>query len=134
MQPIAALYDVLSRMRDSWPGGGWSWDGRLSCIASTFNVDVIPEARQAAALALPVEWNESNLRKAPALVHEIADVSGGVRSDQLVLTASPVSGVLAYGLWWPWGNGINLSLRVGLAGTASDRDQQRLRELFRVKE
>jgi len=81
---------------------------------------------------LPVEWSETTLRKAPPVIHEVADATGGVRADQLLLATSSISGVIAYGLWWPWGNGVNISLRVGLAGSNTERDNVKLRTLFRV--
>jgi hypothetical protein len=38
-----------------------------------------------------------------------------VRTGQRVLSQGPLDGLTAYGLWWPWGNGKTVSLRIGLA-------------------
>lgn len=124
------LFAELGRLQRAWPGGGWSWDSRLLCIASSFNVELARESRSAAALALPVEWKHSNVRDAPAIVREIAETAGGVRADQLLLCTQPVVGVIAFGLWWPWNDEITISLRVGLAGRVAESDQERFREMF----
>jgi hypothetical protein len=41
--------------------------------------------------------------------------------------------VFAYGLWWPWGDGMTISLRVGIAGVDESHDlMNKLREVFGV--
>lgn len=124
------LFAELGRLERAWPGGGWSWDSRLGCIASSFNIEDQREARGAVGLALPSEWNKQTLTAAPSLVRELVENAGGLRSDQLVFGTGPVVGVLAYGLWWPWNDEITISLRVGLVGRTTERDQERFRELF----
>lgn len=124
------LFAELSRLRRAWPGGGWSWDARLLCVASSFDMELAREARSAAKLALPIEWTHATIHDSPAIVQELAETSGGVRRDQMLLSTEPVVGVIAFGLWWPWNDEITISLRVGLAGRATERDQERFRELF----
>ncbi len=124
------LFAELARLQRAWPGGGWSWDGRLLCVASSFDKEIAREARSAASLALPIEWRSATIRDAPSIVREIAETAGGVRSDQLLLCTEPVVGVIAFGLWWPWNDESTTSLRVGLAGRATERDQERFRDMF----
>jgi len=124
------LFDSLVRLRAAWPGGGWSWDGRLSCVSSSFSVELMDEARTAAQRALPNEWSAQSIGTAPDIVREVADTSGGVRAEQLVLATDPAARVLAFGLWWPWGDDVTISLRVGLAGRISEDDQESFRDLF----
>jgi hypothetical protein len=124
------LFDALGFLRAAWPGGGWSWDNRLSCAASSFNLELANEARAAADLALPHEWTRRTLASAPAPVRDIAEQSGGIRDDQFLLASDVVDRMIAFGLWWPWGDEQTISLRVGLAGVATERLQERLRELF----
>ena len=44
-----------------------------------------------------------------------------------------VAGVLAYGLWWPWGDGVTISLRIGLDIGVMDEPYPRFREVFGVQ-
>ena len=69
--PVETLFGSLSRLRQAWPKRGWSWDTRLACIASSFGVDLVQEARSAAKIALPTEYTQASLRGAPAAVREI---------------------------------------------------------------
>jgi hypothetical protein len=88
------------------------------------------EARTAATRALPNEWSAGNIETAPDIIREIAETSGGVRAEQLVLATDPAARVIAFGLWWPWGDDVTISLRVGLAGRISEDDQESFRDLF----
>ncbi len=123
------LWDGLRELRRTWPGG-WSWDGRFQCVASTFAVEVVDQAREAALRILPHAWNERTLGKAPSHIRQIAESTGGVRADQLLMARQSVDGLLAYGLWWPWRNQVTISFRVGLSGIAGSREEIRLMELF----
>jgi hypothetical protein len=124
------LWNGLRELRSNWPGGGWSWDGRLSCVASSFAIEVVEQARSAAIQALPHIWNEKTLASAPTHVRELAEISGGLRADQMLLARQSVTGLFAYGLWWPWRNDVTVSFRVGLSGTARSRDEAALMDLF----
>jgi hypothetical protein len=124
------LFQTLREMRRAWPGGGWSWDNRFNCVASTFATEVSQQAYSAAVAALPHVWNEKSLAKAPTLVRKIAEETGGVRADQLLMARHSAEGLLAYGLWWPWRNEVTISFRLGLSGTADSREEQELMEMF----
>ena len=79
---------------------------------------------------LSQEWNDANLVQAPPLIVELAEATGGLRSDQIIF-ASPSTHVVAYGLWWPWGGeSSSVSLRVGLTGDVTSGDMAKLRQLF----
>jgi hypothetical protein len=126
------LFQKLTLLRKHWIKGGWSWDNRLDCVASSFSVELAEEALRAALVALPQEWNTKNLASAPALIREVAESTGGVRTDQRILSTNTPGRVIAYGLWWPWGDDTTISLRVGLTGYVSEPDTVRFRMLFDV--
>jgi len=124
------LFALLGELKVHWPKGGWSWDYRFSTVASSFHVDLTKEAEKAVLKYMPSEWNYRSIANAPPTVREVVEGAGGVRTDQRVFATAQTGRLLAYGLWWPWGDEITISLRVGLAGYVSDSDQQRLQELF----
>src|SRR5262249_37630909 len=124
----------LKKLRTTWPMGGWSWDTRMGCVTSSFSTQYEAEARASAAQGLPLEWTQVTLAKAPARLRDLAERTGGVRSGQLVLTGGPLDGMFAYGLWWPWGNGHTISLRIGLADIEPEREPYpQFRDLFGVE-
>ena len=130
--PWQPMLESFARLRQKWPRRGWSWDPRLNCCTSSFSVDVESQARTIAREALPVEWVVSTLASAPPRVRDLADRSGGLRSGQALLSFGPVAGVLAYGLWWPWGDGVTVSLRVGLDVPVMHEPYPRFRDVFGV--
>jgi hypothetical protein len=126
-----SLFEGLRRFHAAWVSHGWSWDRRFECVASTFDVTLSEEARRAFTGLLDRSWTKATLRRAPPLVQEVAEATGGVRSDQTLYASPEVDGIVAYGLWWPWGGeGSNISMRVGLTGQASFNDVLDLREIF----
>ena len=124
------LFTLLGKFRAQWPKRGWSWDNRLSCVASAFGVELADESRAALPVAFPHKWNHRTLSKAPPIVQQIADRTGGVRQDQLIVATNPVGGSIAYGLWWPWGDDTTISLRIGVAGGSVMALEEQLRETF----
>src|SRR5208283_4538864 len=73
------MFDAFRRLRTEWPRRGWSWDSRLSCIASSFSADMEATARAIAMTAFPNEWIGRTLPTAPANVQDLADRCGGLR-------------------------------------------------------
>lgn len=127
------LFDELGSFAKLWVAHGWSWDGRFECVASTFSHAHSEEARGLVEDMFPEHWNHITLSDAPPTVSEVATNTGGVRSDQMLYSAPPISGLVVYGLWWPWGSGgTNISMRIGLAGRTSMAQMMRLRTTFRA--
>lgn len=125
--------DALGRLRSKWPQRGWSWDTRLSCVASSIHVELTDEALSAAGLAFPQRWTVANITSAPPAVRGVADATGGIRPDQILFSMEPVlSTNLVYGLWWPWGDDVTISFRIGMAGPMLTREdfQARFRDVF----
>ncbi|MGH7269341.1 MAG: hypothetical protein ACREJ3_02840, partial [Polyangiaceae bacterium] len=93
-----------------------------------------PRALAAAATALPNEWSMATIQQAIPAIRELAERTGGLRAGQMIFAGAAVAGAFAYGLWWPWGDGVTTSLRVGLGGTGVREDTlQRLRDVFNVE-
>jgi hypothetical protein len=128
------ILSSLKDLRASWPTRGWSWDARQSCVASSFSVELETKAKAVASVALPREWTVATIDRAPPVLKELADRTGGLREGQMLLASSTVGSVFAYGLWWPWGDGMTTSARIGLAGPSVKVDDlQRLRDAFGVQ-
>jgi hypothetical protein len=126
------LLKSLEAIRPSWPQRGWSWDSRQACVASSFATDLDARVRATVASALAIEWTPSRVAGAPPEVREISERTGGMRAGQLLLTTPVPSRYFLYGLWWPWGDGLTTSLRIGLGGNPREEVQSRLRDVFGV--
>ena len=130
----ASVFAAMKEVRAAWPARGWSWDNRLSCVSSSFATELDGQARSAASLALPNEWTSSTIHRAAPPVRALAERTGGLRAGQIILVSSGIGSAFPYGLWWPWGDGMTTSLRVGIDGIDSSHDVfNRLREAFKVE-
>jgi hypothetical protein len=130
--PLRLLFSAMSEVRASWPSRGWSWDARLSCVTSSFSVEFEARARIAAAVAFPSQWTSSTLSQAPATLRDLAARTGGLRTGQMIVASDAVA--TAYGLWWPWGDDVTTSFRIGLGEQDGKQDAlQRLRNVFGVE-
>ena len=130
-RPMEPLFESLARFRQAWPKRGWSWDTRLSCVASSFGMDLVDEAKTTLQAPFPHSWTHRTIARAPAVVQQIADRTGGIRNDQVLYSTEPHGGVIAFGLWWPWGDDTTISYRIGIVGGAYDLED-RLRDTFGV--
>ena len=119
---------ALSALRTEWPTKEWSWDNRMSVVTSAVSGPHIDAARAVVEKALPQVFDGTNLVSAPDTLRQIITATGGLRGSQLAFADGN-----AFGLWWPWGGGGTVSLRVGLIGAAKDEAlATRLRDLFAV--
>jgi hypothetical protein len=132
--PWGTIFGSLKTLRTAWPTRGWSWDSRLSCVTSSFNAELRPKARMAAMAALPGEWAPGSIGRAPHPIRDVATRTGELRSGQLILVSTQEGAAFAYGLWWPWGDEITTSIRIGLDGIDVSSDAfQRFRDVFGVE-
>jgi hypothetical protein len=133
MDPWQPMLDKLTRLAATWPSPPWNWDARLSMVASSFARTIEPAVRASAQLAFPQGWTIKSLPTAPPTMLAIAERTGGLRSNQRLLAGDQVGETVLFGLWWPWGNGETITLRVGLANLEPASDALvRLRSVFGV--
>jgi len=127
------LFAVLTRLHEEWPIRAWGWDGRLPTITSSFDANTAATARTILERTLPRHFTSETLATAPQAVRDIVDRSGGLRGSQLAFCGGPKER-MAFGLWWPWGGGATISVRLGLVVASPDAvGTARLRELFKVE-
>jgi hypothetical protein len=76
--------------------------------------------------ALTRGWTMKSIDAAPQALREMCDKTGGLREGQRLLAGTQDS---LFGLWWPWGNGQTITLRIGFSSAEAT---PRLRALFGV--
>lgn len=124
------MFARLEQLRKLWPKKGWSWDYRFNCVASSFHVDLTTECERAVLAIFPDEYSQRTITKAPEHIQELAEEVGGIRADQRIFTMPSNARLVPYAMWWPWGDEITISLRVGLAGYVGESDHQRMQVEF----
>jgi hypothetical protein len=128
-----SLFTALERLRARWPETNWTYDRRLKCVASSFPIGREADARAAMAEVLPTSFSAEGLSGAPAAVQALAEACGGLRAAQLLFWGGDAAGPGAFGLWWPWGDGTTVSLRIGLHDVDLPKQRYpRLRDVFGI--
>jgi hypothetical protein len=128
-----SVFASLERLRDRWPSSDWTYDRRFKCVASSFPMTGESAARAAFAEALPGVWSSETLPGAPAGVQALIQTCGGLRAAQQLLWGGDADGPGPFGLWWPWGDGTTVTLRIGLHGVDLPKQRYpRLREVFGI--
>ena len=127
-----AVFATLERLRDRWPSQEWTYDRRLRCVASSIPLAREADARAAMTEALPVSFSVETLAGAGEGQRALVEKCGGLRASQLLFWGG-ADAPGAFGLWWPWGDGTTVSLRVGLHGVDAGKIRYpRLRDIFGI--
>jgi hypothetical protein len=123
-EPWQPILDRLSQLRDAWPARAWSWDHRFKCATSSLAGEPALAAKAVLLGAVPAQWDAGSFARAPEQVRALAERCGEIRAGQALLTADPVAGMTLFAMWWPWGDGSTISIRIGVA------DCDRSKELY----
>jgi hypothetical protein len=127
------LFTALEQLRNRWPENNWTYDRRLKCVASSFPVGREADARAAMADVLSTFFTPETLGGAPAGVQTLAESCGGLRAAQLLFWGGGPDAPGVFGLWWPWGDGSTVSLRIGLHDVDLPKQRYpRLRDVFGI--
>jgi hypothetical protein len=133
MEGWQPVLDRLGLLVASWPAPPWSWDSRFNAVAASFAIALEPKVRESAMTAFPRGWTLKTIEAAPAALRAFVDTTGGLRARQRLLAGDELLAPTLFGLWWPWGNGETITLRIGVLGAdANAEPMPRIRALFGV--
>ena len=90
----------------------WEWDSRFEGALTQFEKSNEPQIQRALSTILAHEWRVTNIEDAPEAVLIATDFLGGLRSGQTVFTGDSDVDPFILGAFWPWGNGVTVSLRI----------------------
>ena len=115
----------------------WKWDKRFETVLAEFSVQQEGEIRATLKRYLNLTWDSAAVGNAPDIVRNINDNLGGLRQGQYLFTSDPHHNGLVFCTWWPWGDGKEISIRIGAASknvADSDHDDhlQQFRSWFGV--
>ncbi len=102
----------------------WEFDPRFRAAMAAF--PALDQHRVLTALEQGFEghWNRKQLGQAPPRAVELAGKTGGLRDGQLLLATNAESDPILFGLWWPWGGGQTISIRVLFSARTLDEAQK----------
>ena len=90
----------------------WKWDDWIGTIFAEFSADKEEDVSIILKKYLPISWDSSNINTAPQIVQKLDKHLGGIRSTQLLFSSHPSNDAFVFCAWWPWGNGLNISVRI----------------------
>ena len=122
VEPWQPILDALTQLREAWPARDWTWDHRFKCATSSLATATANAAKAHLLVATPAEWSAASFATAPEPVKALAERCGELRPGQSLFTAPPVAGMTLFGMWWPWGDGSKISIRLGIAGSDRQKD------------
>ena len=93
----------------------WKWDRRFETVLAEFSVNQKDAIRAILERHLGATWDSASVGNAPEIVRTIEDYFGGLRPGQYIFTSNPSGEAVAFCTWWPWGDGKEISIRIGLA-------------------
>lgn len=129
----AFLFAGLQTLKENWPVPDWTYDRRLKCVVSSFPKAIEDEVRATMGPVLQTVFNATTLASAPDAVRALATACGGLRSSQLLFWGGDTGAPGAFGLWWPWGDGTTVSLRIGLHDVDIPKERYpKLRDIFGI--
>lgn len=133
-EPLQTALEQLAKLRDAWPPSPWTWDDRFECVVSTIPIALVPTVEPILTNAFSAEWTTANVGSEPPPVRALARRCGDIRAGQKVFTADLPKDALLFGLWWPWGNGAMVSVRLGVANHDNKKELVPLvRTLFDIR-
>ena len=130
----ADIEAVCRNLSHSFQGTlSWKWDRRFETVLAEFGVEQNGSVRAILENYLGFTWDSSDVGNASDIVCTVNANFGGLRTGQLLFTSDPNRDALVFCMWWPWGNGKEISIRIGPSfKDLGDLERAGKVELFRL--
>ena len=90
----------------------WEWDEQHNGILAILEIDAADAALAVLGDCFGESWDRGNIRKAPQLVNRAPRDFGGLHTNQKIFARGVTEDIILLGLWWPWGHGGTVSIRL----------------------
>lgn len=120
---LAKFKTICSRIGLNIPTASrWSWDETYNHALVVFDKEDLELILLPIALEFEQKWDFDTIEGSSRRVSEFVRSGFGLMPGQHFFVARDDgdSGLLLYATCWPWGDGLNYSLRVGLLGENPD--------------
>ena len=108
----------------------WEWDEQTNGALAIMEIDASSRVLAALEARFTHQWTHKTLRKAPPAIKAAIKAFGGLRAKQQAFATVLADDLVLLGLWWPWGHGGTVSVR--LVPYALDAGQPDI-DAFRAK-
>lgn len=113
----------------------YEWDDRFDGILAAFEVGSKEVIFETLSSQFGQSWDHASIGSAPSSIKSAAKEFGGLAPEQLMFACGLTQEIILLGLWWPWGNGATISIRLipystGAADKALDEVRASLGSAF----
>ena len=117
------FYNICREIKSVLPGSSvWKPDDRFNTVVAAFERSSSEIIFSALKTSFSQEWNKKTVRKAPNRIKSIAASTSGIERGQIVFTTDDLAGPVLFAAWWPWGDGENISLRIGVSDSSLNEE------------
>lgn len=91
----------------------WQWEDQREVLLSEFSKDKIEATLEVLRENYSHEWDKKNIKKAPkALKKQLGELTVLYKEQKLFTQPAQADQPAAIAIWWPWGHGGTISLRI----------------------
>jgi hypothetical protein len=101
------VIDALSMVK-------WKYDDFHQAMLAEFSVDKQDQVLSALQQVLPINWDAKTIKKAPDKVKHFAGLFSRLVKQQKLFSTNIESHPKVMAVWWPWGRGATISVRLFL--------------------
>jgi hypothetical protein len=106
---------ICSQISYSMPSSyQWQWDERFQMALIVFEKEGKEPVLSVLIHEFDQQWDSTTIGHASYLVGEVVSSLSGILPGQLLFTSEAGAGLILLAAWWPWDNGNNISLRIGM--------------------
>jgi len=127
MNTIENRFKIISEI---FVDGQWEYDNRFTAAAVVFKAENAKEISEKLATVYEQRFDHKTIKKGPKNIKNAAKIFYGINDGQLLLI-SEVDDVMIYGAWWPWGNGENITLRIGIFADNDSLSNEKIEEYLK---
>jgi hypothetical protein len=99
----------------------WRWDKEFNLALAVIDRQNEIMVELPLTLEFAHKWDFTTIDDADTPIREFFQAGVGIVPGQKVFTTEPVSGVVLYAAWWPWGDDERISLRLGLVAISGEK-------------
>ncbi len=112
---LEKLKDVCDRVRENILNEyTWKWDEEFFAALLVVNQDDIDQVLSVVSKEFDQEYDFATLDDSTGNINKFINSVFGMVPGQRIFAFEAESDLILFATWWPWGNGLNISLRIGI--------------------
>lgn len=92
----------------------WEWEDRFEMVLAVFTASNKEYFHKTLSQHLTKQWDSSTINNSDEVTRQLVNKFNGIKNGQLLFTSDTSNEGFLFALWWPWGNGENISIRIAL--------------------